>query len=162
MKSKGKGYIVIYTLIKKELNLLLIFNQWLLGVCVDTHISVCIMCLYVYVDRMWTLIVKFYFLRCLEDTDPYWQSEHSLVIKEIENSDKIKMVLNFNHTIIFREFAVRDQRKFELVMELRKIFAKLGLKTEVKSLLKVPSSSAVKHQVWLSHEFGEKIAGDCC
>ena len=74
---------------------------------------------------------NFIFLRYLEGNDPYWQPGHSLIIKEIDGSDKIKMVLNFNHTIRFREFAVRDQRKFELVIELRRIFEQLGLKTEV-------------------------------
>ncbi|KAK6786299.1 hypothetical protein RDI58_014824 [Solanum bulbocastanum] len=40
----------------------------------------------------------------LERTSQYWHPNHNVVVKEIENLNKIKMVLFFNHTMNFQNF----------------------------------------------------------
>ncbi|KAL1834527.1 mechanosensitive ion channel protein 10 isoform X2 [Daucus carota subsp. sativus] len=64
----------------------------------------------------------------LERTPQYWHPNHNLVVKEIENVNKIKMALFFNHTMNFQEFGEKNRRRSELVIEMKKIFEELGIK----------------------------------
>ncbi|KAL9252212.1 Mechanosensitive ion channel protein 10-like protein [Drosera capensis] len=57
-----------------------------------------------------------------------WHPNHNLVVKEIENVNKIKTQLIFNHTMNFQEFPERMKRRTELVLELKKIFEELDIK----------------------------------
>ena len=66
--------------------------------------------------------------RYLERTPQYWHPNHNLVVKEIENVNKIKMALFFNHTMNFQEFGEKNRRRSELVIEMKKIFEELGIK----------------------------------
>ena len=51
-----------------------------------------------------------------------------MVVKEIENVNKIKMALFFNHTMNFQEYGEKLKRKSELVIEMKRIFEELGIK----------------------------------
>ncbi|XP_058786013.1 mechanosensitive ion channel protein 10-like [Vicia villosa] len=66
--------------------------------------------------------------RYLERNPQYWHPNFSLVVKEIENVNKIKMGLYVTHTINFQEFGEKTKRKGELVMEVKKIFEELKIR----------------------------------
>ncbi|WOG81483.1 hypothetical protein DCAR_0100632 [Daucus carota subsp. sativus] len=69
----------------------------------------------------------------LERTPQYWHPNHNMVVKEIENVNKIKMALFFNHTMNFQDFAERNRRRSELVLEMKKIFDDLSIKYNLLS-----------------------------
>ena len=56
-----------------------------------------------------------------------------MVVKEIENVNKIKMALFFNHTMNFQDFAERNRRRSDLVLEMKKIFDDLSIKYNLLS-----------------------------
>ncbi|KAK2995975.1 hypothetical protein RJ640_001875, partial [Escallonia rubra] len=58
----------------------------------------------------------------------HWQPNHNVVVKEIENVNKIKMALFFNHTMNFQDFAEKMRRRSELVIEMKRIFHVLEIK----------------------------------
>ncbi|GAB2276514.1 hypothetical protein Dimus_011234 [Dionaea muscipula] len=64
----------------------------------------------------------------LEQNLNFWHPQHNMVVKEIENVNKIKMALFVNHTINFQDFAEKNRRRSELVLELKKIFEELDIK----------------------------------
>ncbi|KVH93611.1 Like-Sm (LSM) domain-containing protein [Cynara cardunculus var. scolymus] len=64
----------------------------------------------------------------LEKNPQLWHPNHNFVVKEIENVNKIKMVLFFNHTINFQDYGEKVRRRTELVLELKRIFEELKIK----------------------------------
>ncbi|CAI8599446.1 unnamed protein product [Vicia faba] len=66
--------------------------------------------------------------RYLERNPQYWHPYFSLVVKEIENVNKIKMGLYVNHTMNFQDFGEKCKRASELVMEVKKIFEELNIR----------------------------------
>ncbi|KAK9060604.1 hypothetical protein SSX86_021310 [Deinandra increscens subsp. villosa] len=64
----------------------------------------------------------------LEKNPQLWHPNHSFVVREIENVNKIKMVLFFNHTMNFQDFPEKNKRRTELVLELKKLFEDLKIK----------------------------------
>uniref|UniRef100_A0A2N9H7Y3 Mechanosensitive ion channel MscS domain-containing protein n=1 Tax=Fagus sylvatica TaxID=28930 RepID=A0A2N9H7Y3_FAGSY len=64
----------------------------------------------------------------LESKPQHWRPGHDLVVKEIENVNKMKMALIFTHTINFQNYGVRNSRRSELILELKKLFEELGIK----------------------------------
>lgn len=54
-----------------------------------------------------------------------------MVVKEIENVNKIKMALFFNHTMNFQDYAEKNRRRTELVLELKKIFEELHIRYDL-------------------------------
>lgn len=64
----------------------------------------------------------------LEKNPQFWHPNHNVVVKEIENVNKIKMALFFNHTMNFQEYGEKSRRKSELVLEMKKIFEELKIK----------------------------------
>lgn len=65
--------------------------------------------------------------RYLEKNPQYWHPNHNVVVKEIENVNKIKMALYFNHTMNFQNFGEKSRRRSELVLEMKKIFEDLKI-----------------------------------
>ncbi|KAL6512233.1 hypothetical protein OROHE_019845 [Orobanche hederae] len=63
----------------------------------------------------------------LEKNPQHWHPNHSVVVREIENVNKIKMALFFNHTMNFQDFAEKSRRKTDLVLEMKKIFEELSI-----------------------------------
>ncbi|CAN6703748.1 unnamed protein product [Malus baccata var. baccata] len=51
-----------------------------------------------------------------------------ILVKEIENVDKMKMTLCAQHTMNHQNFGEKSARRSELVFELKKIFQNLGIK----------------------------------
>lgn len=69
--------------------------------------------------------------RYLEKNPQHWHPNHNLAVKEIENVNKIKMTLFFNHTMNFQDYAEKVRRKTDLVIELKKIFEELGIRYDL-------------------------------
>lgn len=67
-------------------------------------------------------------IRYLERNPQYWHPAMGLVVKEIEDVNKIKMGLFITHTMNFQEFGEKTKRRSELVMELKKIFEELNIR----------------------------------
>ncbi|XP_050220240.1 mechanosensitive ion channel protein 10-like [Mercurialis annua] len=64
----------------------------------------------------------------LESSPQHWHPNHSVVVKEIENVNKLKMALYCNHTMNFQEFGEKNKRRTELVLEIKRIFEELSVK----------------------------------
>ncbi|XVF06760.1 hypothetical protein REPUB_Repub06bG0078400 [Reevesia pubescens] len=64
----------------------------------------------------------------IESKPKYWSPKHTLIFKEIENMDKMKLVLCVQHTMNHQNYGEKSARKSELVFELKKIFETLGIK----------------------------------
>ncbi|KAK3213447.1 hypothetical protein Dsin_018153 [Dipteronia sinensis] len=64
----------------------------------------------------------------LESKSQHWRPAHSVVVKEIEDVNKMKLALYVNHTINFQNYGDKNSRRSELVLELKKIFEDLGIK----------------------------------
>ncbi|XP_022732422.1 LOW QUALITY PROTEIN: mechanosensitive ion channel protein 10-like [Durio zibethinus] len=64
----------------------------------------------------------------LEANNTLWHPNHLVVVKEIENVNKLKMALYCNHTMNFQDFREKNRRKSELVIELKRIFEELGIR----------------------------------
>ncbi|CAM8970201.1 unnamed protein product [Rhodiola kirilowii] len=80
----------------------------------------------------------------LERNPQHWHPNFNLVVKEIENVNKIKVALYFNHTMNFQEYGEKVKRKTELILELKKIFEELGIKYDLlhqEVLLSNPSAA---------------------
>ncbi|XP_077238156.1 mechanosensitive ion channel protein 10-like [Tasmannia lanceolata] len=63
----------------------------------------------------------------IESKPKHWQSKHSVVVKEIENVNNMKMSLSVLHTINYQNFPERNNRRSDLVFELKKIFENLSI-----------------------------------
>ncbi|KAL2487059.1 Mechanosensitive ion channel protein 10 [Abeliophyllum distichum] len=63
----------------------------------------------------------------LEKNPQHWHPNHNVVVKEIENVNKIKMALFFNHTINFQDYGEKNRRKTDLVLELKNFFEELHI-----------------------------------
>nr|WGO49550.1 mechanosensitive ion channel protein A058645 [Torenia fournieri] len=69
--------------------------------------------------------------RYLETNPQHWHPNHNVVVKEIENVNKIKIALIFNHTMNFQDFAERNRRKSNLVLEMKRIFEELNIRYDL-------------------------------
>lgn len=66
--------------------------------------------------------------RYLESRPQHWRPNHNVVVKDIENVNKLKMALYVTHTINFQNYGEKSNRRSELVLELKKIFEDLNIK----------------------------------
>ncbi|GMY28932.1 mechanosensitive ion channel protein 10 [Fagus crenata] len=64
----------------------------------------------------------------LEKNPQHWHPNHNVVVKEIENVNKIKMGLYVFHTMNFQDFGEKNKRRTELVIEIKKIFEELNIR----------------------------------
>ncbi|XVE70850.1 hypothetical protein DITRI_Ditri10aG0103700 [Diplodiscus trichospermus] len=62
------------------------------------------------------------------ETNTLWHPNHLVLVKEIENLNKLKMALFCNHTMNFQDFREKNRRRTELVIELKRIFEELGIR----------------------------------
>ncbi|KAJ4708806.1 Mechanosensitive ion channel protein [Melia azedarach] len=84
----------------------------------------------------------------LESNAKHWRSGFHLVVKEIENVNRMIIALFVTHTINFQNYREKDNRRSELVLELKKIFEDLCIKyhllpQEVPLGCVAPAASAV-------------------
>lgn len=66
--------------------------------------------------------------RYLESRPQHWRPNHSVLVKDIENVNKMKMVLYVTHTINFQNSGDKNNRRSELVLELKRILEELDIK----------------------------------
>ncbi|KAI4344579.1 hypothetical protein L6164_011787 [Bauhinia variegata] len=64
----------------------------------------------------------------LESRPQHWRPGHSLIVKDIENVNKMKMALYINHTMNFQNYGDKVSRRSDLVLELKNIFEDLNIK----------------------------------
>ncbi|XP_042503204.1 mechanosensitive ion channel protein 10 [Macadamia integrifolia] len=64
----------------------------------------------------------------IEGKPQHWHPKHSVVVKEIENVNKMKMALYVLHTMNHQNYGEKNNRRSELVLELKKIFEELSIK----------------------------------
>ncbi|KAL0017679.1 hypothetical protein SO802_004748 [Lithocarpus litseifolius] len=64
----------------------------------------------------------------LEKNPQHWHPNHNVLVKEIENVNKIKMGLYVFHTMNFQDFGEKNRRRTELVIEIKKIFEELNIR----------------------------------
>ncbi|KAB1209424.1 Mechanosensitive ion channel protein 10 [Morella rubra] len=64
----------------------------------------------------------------LESKPQHWRAGHSMVVKEIEDVNKMKMDLYVTHTINFQNSGDRNSRRSDLVLELKKFLEELDIK----------------------------------
>ncbi|KAJ8650586.1 hypothetical protein MRB53_003609 [Persea americana] len=64
----------------------------------------------------------------IDSKSKHWQPKHHVVVKDIENVNKMKIVLFVTHTINYQNYIEKLNRRSELVLELKKIFEDLGIK----------------------------------
>ncbi|TKY72848.1 Mechanosensitive ion channel protein 10 [Spatholobus suberectus] len=64
----------------------------------------------------------------LESKPQYWRPYHSVLVKDIENVNQMKMGLSVTHTINFQNHGDKSSRRSELVLELKKILEDLNIK----------------------------------
>ncbi|KAL4285006.1 hypothetical protein GQ457_16G001860 [Hibiscus cannabinus] len=64
----------------------------------------------------------------LEANSTIWHPNQLVVVKEIENVNKLKMALYCNHTMNFQDFREKNKRKTDLIIELKRIFEELGIR----------------------------------
>ncbi|KAK4283455.1 hypothetical protein QN277_000403 [Acacia crassicarpa] len=63
----------------------------------------------------------------LEGKPQHWRAGHSVVVKKIENVNKMNMALYVTHTINFQNYGEKSSRRSELVLELKRIFQNLNI-----------------------------------
>ncbi|XP_028807021.1 mechanosensitive ion channel protein 10 [Neltuma alba] len=66
--------------------------------------------------------------RYLERNPHHWHANHTVMVKQIENLNTIKMALYVSHTMNFQDYGEKNRRIAELVMELKKIFEELDMR----------------------------------
>ncbi|OVA17532.1 Mechanosensitive ion channel MscS [Macleaya cordata] len=64
----------------------------------------------------------------IESKPQHWNPNHSVVVLEIENVDKMKMALYITHTMNHQNMGEKTNRRSDLVFELKKIFEELSIK----------------------------------
>ncbi|KAK1286809.1 Mechanosensitive ion channel protein 5 [Acorus calamus] len=64
----------------------------------------------------------------IENKSKHWHPKHSIIFKEIENVNKMKMALIVTHTMNHQDFGEKNSRRSELIFELKNIFERLGIK----------------------------------
>ncbi|XP_020085060.1 mechanosensitive ion channel protein 10-like isoform X1 [Ananas comosus] len=58
----------------------------------------------------------------------HWHSDPLIMVKEIEDENKLKMAVYCIHTMNFQDLRGKNKRRTELVMEMKKIFEELNVK----------------------------------
>ncbi|CAL0313085.1 unnamed protein product [Lupinus luteus] len=64
----------------------------------------------------------------IESKPKHWSPKHSVIAKQVENVDKLKLCLCVQHTINHQNYGERNIRITELLLELKKIFEIHGIK----------------------------------
>lgn len=63
----------------------------------------------------------------MESKPKYWNPKHSVIVKEIDVMNKLKMCVHVQHTINHQNYGERSNRISEFILELKKIFENLGI-----------------------------------
>lgn len=63
----------------------------------------------------------------LNSKPEHWRPQHKVVVKEIEDANKIRMALHVTHTINFQNYGEKSSRRSKLVLQLKQKFEDLGI-----------------------------------
>lgn len=66
--------------------------------------------------------------RYIESKPKHWNPKHVVLVKEIQDMNKMKMMLCVQHTINHQNAGEKNTRLSELVLELKRIFESLSVK----------------------------------
>ena len=64
----------------------------------------------------------------MESKPQHWRPGHNVLVKEIEDVNKMKMGLYVTHIINFQNYGDKNSQRSELVLELKKFFEEFGIK----------------------------------
>lgn len=67
-------------------------------------------------------------VRYIDSKPQHWYPSHSVLVKEIEDVNKMKMGLHVRHTMNHQNMGEKSSRRSDLVFELKKIFEELKIK----------------------------------
>jgi hypothetical protein len=63
----------------------------------------------------------------VEKKKEHWRSQFSVVVKELEEMNRLQLTVSMQHTINFQNFAERLSRRSDLLLELKRFFSELGI-----------------------------------
>ncbi|MCO5596545.1 hypothetical protein L7F22_050610 [Adiantum nelumboides] len=63
----------------------------------------------------------------VEGKSEHWQPKFSVVVKELEDLNRMRLTVSMQHTINFQNFGERLSRRSDLLLELKCIFTELGI-----------------------------------
>lgn len=66
--------------------------------------------------------------RYIDGKPKHWRPGHSVMVKEIEDVNKLRLGLYVTHTINFQNYGDKSSRRSDLVLELKRIFEELHIK----------------------------------
>ncbi|XP_062098459.1 mechanosensitive ion channel protein 10-like [Humulus lupulus] len=88
----------------------------------------------------------------IESKPKQWNPKHSVLVKEIENVNEMKMGLYVQHTMNHQNYGEKSSRRSELVFELKRIFQTLRIKyhllpqeVRLTQFNMVPSPTSTNH-----------------
>ncbi|RRT67060.1 hypothetical protein B296_00039610 [Ensete ventricosum] len=67
-------------------------------------------------------------VRYIDNKPKYWNPNHSIVVENIVDINKMNMALNVRHTMNFQNIVEKNNRRSDLVLELKKIFEELSIR----------------------------------
>lgn len=76
---------------------------------------------------LWKVSI-FVAVRYIESKPRHWHPVHNVLVKEIENLNKMKMALVVKHTMNHQDMGEKNNRRSELLFELKKIFEEQKIK----------------------------------
>lgn len=65
--------------------------------------------------------------RYIDGKPEHWRPGHSVVVKEIDDVNRLKLGLYVTHTINFQNYGDKSSRRSDLVLELKRIFEELHI-----------------------------------
>eukprot|EP01018_Ginkgo_biloba_P023125 Gb_09492 [translate_table: standard] len=65
--------------------------------------------------------------RYIESKPHHWYPKHSVVVKEIENMNKMRMALHLTHTMNHQNMGEKSSRRSDLLLEMKRVFEDLGI-----------------------------------
>ena len=65
--------------------------------------------------------------RYVEKKSEHWQPKFSVIVKELEELNRLKLSVTMQHTINFQNFGERMSRRSELLLEMKRFFSDLGI-----------------------------------
>nr|XP_009409218.1 PREDICTED: mechanosensitive ion channel protein 10-like isoform X3 [Musa acuminata subsp. malaccensis] len=64
----------------------------------------------------------------IDNKPNYWHPNHSIIVENIVDINKMNMTLNVRHTMNFQNIVEKNNRRSDLVLELKKIFEELSIR----------------------------------
>ena len=65
--------------------------------------------------------------RYVEKKSEHWNPKFTVIVKELEEMNRLMLTVTMQHTINFHNMAERLSRRSELLLEMKKFFSDLGI-----------------------------------